>query len=400
MEKSEFFVNARQDLSGPLAGVRVVEATTTWAGPMAGCVLADYGADVIKVEHPDGEIIRRLPPVIPGTSLTVPDQTVNRNKRNLALDLRADEGKTIFLELAKTADIVIENFRPGTLSDWGLGYNDLANVKPDIIYVSVSGFGQFGKYSERVGYDPLAQSYSGWASLNGDPDGGPTKAPTYLGDDLSGLHAAMAAMAALHYRNRTGEGQHVDVSLIDALMFQSNGYPTSGALGIKLERTGNQFGIAAPINIYPCQDGGVFAGVLLDSHWKVLCGVLDRADLENLSLLERIEQREMLDDVMTEWCGQRTVSDVVAIFAELGLPASPVHNYSDLIHDEHIQSRDMLPSVTLSDGTEVPLTAPVPNFSRTPIGIRNRAPDLGEHNAEILAELGYDPETLARLKED
>jgi len=400
VNKSEFYRNARTDLKGPLDGVRVIEATTTWAGPMAACVLADFGADVIKVEHPDGEVIRRLPPVIPDSSLTVPDQTVNRNKRNLAIDLRSDAGREVFLKLASTADIMIENFRPGTLTKWGLGYEQVKAVKPDIVYVSISGFGQFGEYSDRVGYDPLAQSYSGWASLNGDPKGGPTKAPTYLGDDVSGLHGALGAMAALRHRDQTGEGQHVDVALVDALMYQSNGNPTSGALGIPLERTGNQFGIAAPINIYECQDGMVFAGVLLDSHWQVMCGLLDRMDLASLGMFERISRRDELDEILGGWCAEKTVTEIIEIFAELSLPASPVNQFSDLAGDAHIQSRDMLQPTVLSDGREVLLTAPAANFSRTPVSVRHRAPDIGEHNAEILAELGYDPEALAGLQDD
>jgi crotonobetainyl-CoA:carnitine CoA-transferase CaiB-like acyl-CoA transferase len=367
---------------------------------MAGCVLADFGADVIKIEHPDGEVIRRLPPVIPGSSLTVPDQTVNRNKRNLAIDLRSEEGHEIFLKLIETADIVVENFRPGTLGKWGLGYEHLAAVKPDIIYVSISGFGQFGELFDRVGYDPLAQSYSGWASLNGDPAGGPTKAPTFLGDDISGLHGALGAMAALRHRDQTGEGQHVDVSLIDALMYQSNGNPTSGALGLPLRRTGNQFEIAAPINIYPCSEGLVFAGVLLDTHWKVMCELIEREDLESLDLVARLERRDELDEVLGQWCSQRTAEEIVDIFAELGLPACRVNEYADLVDDPHIQSREMLQNTRLNDGTEIPLTAPAANFSRTPVGIRSPAPGLGEHNEEILAELGYDPATLRRVEHD
>ena len=400
MEASEFFANARDDMTGPLQGVRVVEATTTWAGPMAGCVLADFGADVIKVEHPAGEVIRRLPPLIPDSSLTVADQTVNRNKRNLTLDLRADKGREVFLELCRTADIVIENFRPGTLDAWQLGYEHVAAVKPDIVFVSISGYGQFGKFADRVGYDPLAQSYCGWASLNGDPAGGPTKAPTYLGYDIAGLHGALGAMAALRHRDQTGEGQHVDVALVDGLMFQSDGYPTCGALGVPLERMGNQFAIAAPVNIYACQDGNVFAGVLLDSHWSVLCELIDRQDLADMDIIQRISARDDLDQVLGAWCAEHSVVDVVETFAARGLPACPVNRYEDLADDPHIASRGMLQPTVLADGKEVPLTAPPVNFSRTPVGIRKRAPALGEHTEEILTELGYDRSVLEALREE
>jgi len=400
MNKSDFYRDARTDIDGPLAGVRVIEATTTWAGPMTGCVLADYGADVIKIEHPAGEVIRHLPPLIPKSALTVPDQTVNRNKRNVSLDLRQAQGRDIFLALCRTADIVVENFRPGTMDRWGVGYRNVVSVKPDIVYVSISGFGQFGEQSDRVAYDPLAQSYSGWAALNGDPDGGPTKAPTYLGDDLAGLHGALGAMAALRHRDRTGEGQHVDVALLDSLVFQSNGYPTAGALGLPLERLGNQFAVAAPVNIYDCTDGRVFAGVLLDSHWKVLCELMETRDLAGLGLAERIMRRDELDPMLGDWCAERTTAEIVETFAEHGLPACRVNTYADLADDPQIISRDMLQPTTLADGRDVPLTGPAAKFSRTPVRIRQRAPQLGEHNGEILGELGYAPEDLERLRSD
>lgn len=270
MEKSEFYANARTDLSGPLSGIRVLEVTTTWAGPMAGCILADLGADVIKLEHPDGEVGRVVPPRLPHSELTVFNETVNRNKRNISLDLHQARGRELFLELCRSIDIVLENFKPGTLSSWGCGYSDVRQVKPDIIYVSVSGFGQFGPYSARPGYDPIAQNFTGWSSMNGPPEGGPTKAPTFLADDLGGINGAIGALAALQHRHHTGEGQHVDVALVDGLIFQSNGYLTSGALGIPNPRMGNQFAIAAPVNVYECKDGRVYGGVLLDSHWKAL----------------------------------------------------------------------------------------------------------------------------------
>ena len=178
MEKSEFYANARDDLTGPLQGLRVIEATTTWAGPMCGCILADLGADVIKVEHPMGEVARRLPPLLPDTELSFMHTAVNRNKRSLALDLRDPEGRELFLRLAATADAVVENFRPGTMARWGCGYAQVVEVRADIVYVSISGYGQFGPQSDQLGYDPMAQASSGWLSLNGEPDGAPVKAPT------------------------------------------------------------------------------------------------------------------------------------------------------------------------------------------------------------------------------
>lgn len=173
MEKQAFFRDARDDLTGPLAGLRVLEATTTWAGPMCGCMLADHGADVIKVEHPEGEIARRSLPFLPGTDppLSFMHATVNRNKRGLSLDLRDPRGRELFLALATRCDVIVENFRPGTMNAWGLGFEAVRALRPDTIYASISGYGQYGPDSDRLGYDPLAQAASGFLSLNGNPDG-------------------------------------------------------------------------------------------------------------------------------------------------------------------------------------------------------------------------------------
>jgi formyl-CoA transferase len=406
MEKAAFYRNARTDLTGPLDGITVLEATTTWAGPMAGCVLADFGARVIKVEHPTGEIGRRLRPLLPGSpeSLSLPHETVNRNKQSLTLNLSTRAGRDLFLDLAGHADVVVENFRPGTMNAWGVGYEHVRAVKPDIVYVSVSGFGQFGPLAERVGYDPIAQNYSGFSSLNGEPDGTPVKAATYLGDDLAGVHAALGALAALRHRDRTGEGQHVDVALIDALLFQSNGNLSAGALDLPLPRMGNQFTVSAPTNMYRCSDGYVFAGILIDAHWKRLAALLGRDDLAEdpryATLAQRLEHRADVDRLLADWCAVRRVEDVVSAFEADALPATRVNTYADAAAEPHVASRDMLQTTRLHDGTRAPLVGPAAKFSRTPTRVRSAAEALGASTTAILAEFGYDEAAISRLRSE
>jgi formyl-CoA transferase len=406
VRKSEFYREARSDLAGPLAGVRVVEAATTWAGPMCGCLLADFGADVIKVEPPGGDVTRRLPPALPGTRPPVSalQATVNRNKRSLTLDLAAPRGRELFLRLAAGADLVVESFRPGTLERLGLGYRDLRAMNADVILVSISGFGQFGRDSERAGYDPLAQAASGFLSLSGEPGGPPVKAPTFLGDDLAGLHAALAALAALHHRDRTGEGQHVDVSLLDAMLFQTPGYLTLGALGAELPRLGNQFRIAAPANTYRCRDGSVVAGVVVDEHWRVLARALGRPELADDPAYAtgpaRLARREAVDRLLAEWLATRSVADAVEQLGQAGLPIAPVRSYAEAARDPLVRERDMLQAVDVEGARRVPVAGPAAKLSRTPTRVRSGAPALGAHTDEILAELGVDPDERAELRRD
>lgn len=403
MDASEFFREARGDLPGPLTGVRVAEATTTWAGPMCGCLLADHGADVVKVEHPHGEIARRSPPFLPGTSppLSFMHATVNRNKRSLALDLRDPRGRDVFLALAARCDVVIENFRPGTMEAWGLGYDAVRARRPDVVYVSISGFGQYGPLHDRVGYDPLAQAAGGFLSLNGSPDGEPVKSPTFLADDLAGLHAAFATLSALRHRDRTGEGQHVDVSLLDAMLFQSTGYLTLGAMGVPLPRLGNEFRIAAPANTYGCRDGRVMAGVLLDSHWKKLARLIGRPaaadDPRYATAPERIARRAEVDSWLAAWCAGLGTAEAVEALVAAGIPAAPVRSYADASRDPHVAAREMLQRVRQPDGSDVPITGPPAKLSRTPVRVRRAAATLGAHTHEILAELGLDAEARRAL---
>jgi len=400
VDQSDFFEPSPAPIPGPLAGVRVLEATTTLAGPMCGCVLADLGADVVKVELPDGEVVRRLPPFLPGTNppLSFFHAHVNRNKRNLCLDLRTDAGREVFLDLARRSDVVVQNFRPGTMDEWGVGYAAVRAVKPDIIYASISGFGQYGPDHDQCGYDPLAQAASGFMSLNGDVDGGPVRAPTFLADDLAGLHGAIAVLGALHHRSRTGEGQHLDVALLDSMLFQSDGFLTLGAMGADYPRFGNEYCFAAPASVFEAKDGRVFLGVLLDSHWKVMAGLLDRPDLADALIPDRLAARAEINQLVAGWAAVRTVAELVETLRAAGLAVAEVRTYAEAAADPHVRARGMLQDVVHPDGSTIPVTGPAAKFSRTPTSVRTPAAALGAHSDEILAELGYDAERIARLR--
>ena len=390
MQKEEFFAEARDDLTGPLAGVRVLEITTTWAGPLTGAVLADLGADVIKVEIPTGDVARALMP-LPDTEVSLMHATVNRNKRSLSIDMTSDEGRQTLLDLALTCDIVLENFKAGTLTRHGLGYQQVREVKPDIVYVSVTGWGQFGPDHEAAGYDPMAQATSGFMTVNGAPGGGPTKAGTFLADDFGGLHGVIGAMAALRHRDQTGEGQYVDVALLDSMIHSTNGLPTLGSYGIQPDRWGNQFGFLAPCNLYECADGPVYAGVLLDSHWQVLAELIGQPELaehESFATRDaRAANRDVCDMLFGAWLAERTRDEAVAVLQAKGLPAARVQTLAEVASDPHVLERDMLQPMVQHDGTTVPIVGPAAKFSRTPTRIRSAAPALGEHNDEILAEI-------------
>jgi len=402
VEKADFFAEARDDLTGPLAGVRVLEIATTWAGPMGGVVLADLGADVIKVEIPTGDVARALIP-LPDTEVSLMHATVNRNKRSLAIDLTSDEGRQILLDLAAQSDILLENFKSGVLARHGLGYDDVRAVKNDIVYVSITGWGQFGPEHKAAGYDPIAQATSGFMSVNGSASTPPTKAGTFLADDLGGLHGAIGAMAALRHRDQTGEGQYVDVSMLDAMIFQTNGLPTLGTLGIQPQRWGNGFGFVVPCDIYDCSDGLLYAGVLLDSHWRLLADLIGQPELaehESFATRDaRAANRDVCDMLLGGWLAERTRDEAVQALRRLGLPVAKVQTFDEVVNDPHVIARDMLQPTTQYDGHTVDIVAPPLKFSRTPTQIRTAAPALGEHTQEILDDLGIDQETIDKLRQ-
>ncbi len=404
--REEFYREARYDITGPLQGVRVLEITTTWAGPRCGSVLADLGAEVIRIElakSPD--ISRFLPPTIPGTD--PPDghlhAEANKNKRSICIDLRQPEGLAVFMKLLPTADVVVENFKKGTLASYGCGYEDCRKVKPDIIYVSVTGFGQFGPYSGRPGYDPAAQAYSGFMYMNARSEKDePLRAPTYLADELTGLHAGIGALGALRHRDQTGEGQHVDVSLLDATINSSTGFNAMAAGGVNVPRVGNPFIFAAPSGIFRCTDGHVYAGVLLDAHWKIMCEMIGRPELATdphyATFQERIKRRAEVDAVLGDWCATRTRAEVVEACEQAKIAVASVNTLQEAAADRHVQYREAIATVQHQSGNEVKLTNPAVKYSRTPIRVRNCAPMLGQDTDSVLGEAGIDEEERKALR--
>jgi formyl-CoA transferase len=314
-------------------------------------------------------VSRYLLPFFPGTNVSALNGTINRNKGSLSLDLRFPEARDIFLKLAAKSDIVVENFKAGTMDSWGVGYEKVRAVKPDIVYVSITGWGQFGPYSTRPGYDPIAQATSGFMSMNGAVDGAPTKTATAICDELGGLHGAIGAMAALRHRDRTGEGQHVDVALLDTLTGAGSGYTAISAMGIVPQRLGNEVGFAVPSNTFRCNDGWVYITVLLDSHWKVLARTIGFPELADdpgfATFLGRSTNRDVCNAIVAAWTAERTRADVVDILTHADIAVGPVNTYPEAAKDPHVLERDTLQQTQIEDGSMATLIGPVVKFSRT-----------------------------------
>jgi formyl-CoA transferase len=404
-ERDRFYRDATPACDGPLEGIRVLDVTTTWAGPRCSGVLADYGAEVIKIELRDPpEVARRLPPMLP--DIEPPESyfnaTVNKNKKNLCLDLRKAEGREVLLRLAETADVFVENFKKGTLASWGCGYEDLSAVNPEIVYVSITGFGQYGPYSHLPGYDPTAQAMSGFMHMNAQEDEAmPLKAPVFLADEIAGLHGAMAALAALAYRQREGKGQHVDIALLDAMIDSCTGLHTLAARGVPTPRLGNTYSFAAPANAYRCSDGWVHAGALLDSHWQRITRMLGRPELaehpDYATISARLARRDEVDGILADWCSRRTREEVIRAFEQAQVVAAAVLTPAETVADPHVRARGAIGEVTTDRGETLRLPAPAAKFARTPVRIRVSAPRPGSHTESILEQIGYDAADIRRL---
>jgi formyl-CoA transferase len=372
---------------GPLAGVRVVDAGVLFAAPLCGTLLGDFGADVIKVEHPDGDPLRSFGWQEDGESVWW--KVVGRNKRSVAMDLGETDGRDAFRALAATADVVLESFRPGTLERWGLGYETLAERNPGLILLRTSGYGQTGPYSPRPGFGTLAEAMSGFAAITGEADGPPTLPPIALADGVAALTGAMLVLMALHHRKSGGGGQVIDLSLVEPLFWLLGPQVTVlDRLGEVQQRQGNRTPFSAPRNLFETVDGKWIAisGSSQNTAFRVL-KVIGGDDLANdprfATNTSRVQNVDDLDALVGDWVRKRTREDVLAQFEAAEAAVGPVYDASDIVVDPHFIDRDALIRV---EG--VLMQGLIGKFSATPGGVQRPAPSLGEHTREILAELG------------
>jgi formyl-CoA transferase len=388
-----------------LQGLRVVELGSLIAGPFAARILADFGADVIKVEPPGaGDPLRNWRMLHQGTSLWWAAQA--RSKRSVTVDLRHPDGQQIVRELARGADLVVENFRPGALEKWNLGYEDLARDNPGLILVRLSGYGQTGPYRDRVGFGAIGEAMGGLRYLTGHPDRLPARTGVSLGDSLASLYGVIGALTALRERDANGgKGQVVDVALYEAVFsLLESTLPEYSMTGFVRERSGSTLPGIAPSNTYLCKDGAyVVIGGNGDAIFKRLMRAIGRDDLAADPALAdnagRAARADELDAAIGAWTAQRTLDDVLAAVHAAHVPAARIYSIADIVGDAHYQSRGMIEKARLAGGEEVLLPGIVPKLSETPGRTRWIGPRLGEHTAQVLAELGYDEKRQRELRD-
>ena len=388
----------------PLSGLRVIELGQLIAGPFASKMLGEFGADVIKIEPPEtGDPLRVWRMLHEGTSVWWAAHA--RNKRSITLNLREPEGQDVIRQLAKDADIVIENFRPGALEKWGIGFKDLHAINPKLIMLRVSGYGQTGPYKDRPGFGVIGEAMGGLRYLTGEAGRPPVRTGVSIGDTLSGLHGVIGILLALRHREQQGGvGQEVDVALYESVfnMLESV-LPEYSKFGAIRQPSGASMPGIAPTNAYLCQDGkyALIAGNG-DSIYKRLMQMIAREDLANDPKLARnagrAEHADLIDAAISAYTAQHSLDDVLAAMNAAGVPAGKSYDAADIANDPHYQAREMILNATLADGSVVQVPGIVPKLSKTPGQITRSAPELGQHTTEILESLGISASQQADWK--
>lgn len=377
-------------MGSALGDVRVLDLTRVIAGPFCTTLLADLGAEVIKVELPGrGDDARYGYPS--ANDVPVVFLALNRNKKGITLDLRKPAGQDIVRRLLAHCDVVVENFAPGTMAKWGLGYESLRAIQPRLIYAALSGFGQTGPYANRTSYDIIAQAMGGLMELTGFAEGPPLRGGGALGDFIGGVFMAVAVLAAVRHRDRTGEGQLVDVSNMDAVFSVLDGWPTvCAATGRTPRRMGNRHASTAPYDCFAARDGYVVIGVANNQLFRQLMAAMDMpevaADSRFRSPRRRLEHHDEIHRVVADWVADRTLAEVMARLGPDGanIPCAPVMSVEQLIHDPHLHARGMLVKHTHPKAGELLVPGSPFKLSATPGEVRRLGPELGEHTEEVL----------------
>jgi formyl-CoA transferase len=373
--------------------VKVLELGSLIAGPFVGKTLGDFGAEVVKIEPPgEGDALRKWRRMRNGTSLWWHVQA--RNKKSVTCDLRRPEGQEIVRRLAKRSHIMIENFRPGALEKWNLGWETLSQENPKLVLVRISGYGQTGPYKSRPGFAAIAEAMAGFRYITGFPDRPPARPNLSIGDTIAALHGVIGALMALHEVSRTGKGQVVDVALYEAMFnCMESLFPEYDAQGYVRERSGSALPGIAPSNLYPCRDGYVLIAGNADSLYQRLMTAIGRADLRDDPALARNDGRaasmQRIDEAIGAWTSQKSLDEVLAEMEQAEVPAGRIYTAADLARDPHYAARGMLQSIVAGDGEPLRVPGIVPKLSATPGAIRAAAPKLGEHTESFLRELGY-----------
>ena len=378
-----------------LEGVRVIDLTRVLAGPFCTMILADMGAEVIKLEVPDrGDDSRSFPPFKDGQSGYF--MNFNRNKKSIVLDFKKASDVKKFLRMINSMDVVVENFRPGTMEKIGLGYDRLRDINDQIIYASISGFGQTGPYKNKPGYDIIGQAMGGIMGITGWPDGPPTRTGTAIADVLSALFCTIGILSALHARRIHGKGQKIDIAIVDSVV---------ASLGTLLQiylvdkripkRTGNKYDFIAPYESFLAKDGWFVLGVGNDNIWKKFCEAINRKDLLLDSRFktnaDRVKNNGPLADTITTWAANRTIKEILSVLESNGVPAAPIYDVAQIVNDPHISlAREMIQQIMHPAAGAINIVGNPIKMSLTNPEIRSSAPLLGEHTDPVLAEYSQD----------
>jgi formyl-CoA transferase len=387
-------------MAGALDGIRVIELGQLIAGPFCGQLLGDMGADVIKVEPPGaGDPLREWGQ----GEHKVQWEVIARNKRSVSANLRDPAGQELVRRLIASADVVVENFKPGTLEKWGLGPDELRNANPGLIVARMSGYGQDGPYSDRAGFGGIGEAMGGWRYIVGEPDRPPSRMGISIGDTLTATYGCMGVLAALHHRSKTGQGQVIDAALYESVLQVMEGLvPEYAVNGVIRERSGSVLKGIAPSNVYACKDGEYMIGANKDSLWQRLAAAMGQPELGHdprfTTHLARGENQTEIDALIEDWTRTLTVDEVDALMIRHAIPAGRVYRAPEMLADPHFAARGAIVEVETQRFGLLKMQGAFPKFSATPGAVRRPAPaQVGQHNAEVYGELGLGAAELEAL---